>query len=326
MAALGVVDWAQRRVLVTGATGLLGGWLVRALLARGADVVAIVRDAVPRSFLDEEGLFPQITACRGDVRDRSLVGRVLGEYEIETVFHLAAQTIVPIANASPLSTFETNVAGTWTVLEEARLSPTVRETILASSDKAYGATDDLPYKETHPLVGRTPYDVSKSCADLIAQAYAHTWSLNVCVVRCGNLFGGGDRNYNRLVPGVIRDILSGRRPILRSDGSPVRDYIYVEDAASAYLRLAAAMRADDTLCGRAFNFSLEKPMRVLELVETVLRVMGSDLTPDIRATARSELSEQYLDSSAAREVLGWEAEVSLEEGLARTVEWYRARP
>lgn len=326
MAAVGVDGWAQRRVLVTGATGLLGGWLVRALLARGADVVAIVRDDVPRSFLDEEGLFPRITACRGDVRDRSLVGRVLVEYEIETVFHLAAQTIVPIANASPLSTFETNVAGTWTVLEEVRLCPTVRETILASSDKAYGASDSLPYKESHPLVGRTPYDVSKSCADLIAQAYAHTWAVNVCVVRCGNLFGGGDRNYNRLVPGVIRDVLSGRRPLLRSDGSPVRDYIYVEDAANAYVRLAEAMRSDETLRGRAFNFSLEKPVRVLELVETVLRVMGSDLTPDVRGTARAELSEQYLDASAARSELGWEAEVPLEEGLARTVEWYRARP
>lgn len=317
-------SWRQRRVLVTGATGLLGGWLVQALLLRGADVVAIVRDDVPRSFLDEEGLLGRVTACRGDVCDAPLVGRVLAEYEIATVFHLAAQTIVPIAHASPLSTFETNIKGTWTVLEEARLCPFVGEVLVASSDKAYGTSDALPYLETHPMQGRAPYDVSKSCADLIAQAYAHTWSLNVSVVRCGNLFGGGDRNYNRLVPGVIRDITSGRRPVLRSDGSPVRDYIYVEDAALAYILLAEAMRADTSLRGQAFNFSLETPVRVLDLVTTILRVMGSDLEPDIRATAKVELLAQYLDASAARTRLGWRPSVALEEGLAYTVDWYRA--
>jgi CDP-glucose 4,6-dehydratase len=317
-------DWAQRRVLVTGATGLLGGWLVRSLLDQGAEVVAIVRDEVPRSYLHEEGLIGQVTACRGDVCDAPFVGRVLAEYEVATVFHLAAQTIVPIANASPLSTFETNIKGTWTVLEEARLCPFVGEVLVASSDKAYGASDALPYRESHPLQGKAPYDVSKSCADLIAQAYASTWSLNVCVVRCGNLFGGGDLNYNRLVPGVIRDITFGRRPVLRSDGSPVRDYIYVEDAARAYVLLAEAMRADASLRGEAFNFSLETPVRVLDLVETILRVMGSELEPDVRATAKVELLAQYLDASAARTRLGWRPSVTLEDGLARTVDWYRA--
>ncbi len=200
--------------------------------------MAIVRDSVPRTLLEEDGLYDRITVCRGDICEADLVSRVLAEYEVQTVFHLAAQTIVPIANRSPLSTFEANIAGTWTVLEASRLVETITEVVIASSDKAYGRSDQLPYTERHPLQGRTPYDVSKSCADLIGQAYAHTWALNVCIVRCGNLIGGGDRNFNRLVPGVIRDVMSGRRPVLRSDGSPRRDYIYVEDAARAYRQLA----------------------------------------------------------------------------------------
>ena len=252
-------EWDQRRTLVTGATGLLGGWIVRELVSRGAEVVALVRDEVPGTFIELEDLRQHIIVCRGDVTDPSLVGRVLAEYEVETVFHLAAQTIVPIANQSPLSTFETNIAGTWTVLEAVRLGASGAEVVVASSDKAYGLSTHLPYREDYPLQGRSPYDVSKSCADLIAEAYAATWSANVCVVRCGNLFGGGDRNYSRLIPGVIRDVMSGRRPVLRSDGSPLRDYIYAEDAARAYLLLAAAMRTDVSLRGSAFNFSLEAP-------------------------------------------------------------------
>jgi CDP-glucose 4,6-dehydratase len=314
--------WGQRRVLVTGATGLLGGWLVRDLVQRDADVVAIVRDSVPRTFVEEEDLLGRITVCHGDVCDASLVARVMAEYEVQTVFHLAAQTIVPIANRSPVSTFETNVAGTWTVLEQARLIDGVGEVLVASSDKAYGQSDQLPYRESHPLQGRTPYDVSKSCADLIAQAYAHTFGLNVCVVRCGNLFGGGDRNFNRLVPGVIRDVISGRRPLLRSDGSPIRDYIYVEDAARAYVELAAAMRSDPSLRGTPFNFSLESPVPALELVRMILEIMGSQLEPDILSTSSGELAEQYLDASAAHDRLGWQPEVTLREGLARTVDWY----
>lgn len=313
---------AKRRVLVTGATGLLGGWLVRELVSREADVVAIVRDGVPRTFLKEERLEERVTVCRGDVREMDVTRRVLAEYEIDTVFHLAAQTIVPIANASPLSTFETNVAGTWILLEACRLAGSVASVVVASSDKAYGPSDRLPYLESHRLEGRSPYDVSKSCADLIAQAYAHTYGLNVGIVRCGNLFGGGDRNYNRLVPGVIRDVMSRARPILRSDGSPVRDYIYAEDAAKAYVLFAEALLADGTLSGTAFNFSLERPVTVLELVQMVLSTMGSELAPDVRGTASAELSEQYLDASAARSRLGWKPAVDLEGGLARTVAWY----
>jgi CDP-glucose 4,6-dehydratase len=316
--------WQQRRVLVTGATGLLGGWTVRELVRRGADVVAIERDSVPGTFIEVEDLAGRITVCRGDVTDASLVRRVLAEYEVETVFHLAAQTIVPIANRSPMSTFETNIAGTWTVLEAVRLGGSAAEVVVASSDKAYGPSTRLPYREDYPLQGRTPYDVSKSCADLIAQAYAATWSTNVCIARCGNLFGGGDRNFNRLIPGVIRDVMSGRRPVLRSDGTPVRDYIYAEDAARAYLLLASAMRSDGTLRGTPFNFSLEAPKSALEIVKLILQVMGSKLAPDIRAHANGELEEQYLDASAAHSRLGWRAEVPLGEGIKRTVDWYEA--
>ncbi len=278
MAAVGLdPEWEQRQTLVTGATGLLGGWMVRELVDRGANVVAIIRDEVPGTFIDVEDLRHRITVCRGDVTDASLVGRVLAEYEVKTVFHLAAQTIVPIAKRSPLSTFETNITGTWTVLEAVRLCGAEAEVVVASSDKAYGPSGHLPYREEDPVQGRTPYDVSKSCADLIARAYAATWSANVCVVRCGNLFGGGDRNYSRLVPGVIRDVMCGRRPVLRSDGTPVRDYIYAEDAARAYLLLASAMRTDPSLRGSPFNFSLETPRSALEVVNLILEVMGSDL-------------------------------------------------
>lgn len=324
MATVGLdPGWNQRRVLVTGATGLLGGWVVRELATHGADVVAIVRDSVPGTFLETEGMWGRISVCRGDVTDAPLVRRVLAEYEAQTVFHLAAQTIVPIANRSPISTFETNIAGTWVVLESVRLSGQDIEVVVASSDKAYGPSTRLPYREDYPLQGRTPYDVSKSCADLIAQAYAATWSTNVCVVRCGNLFGGGDRNYNRLIPGVIRDVMSGRRPVLRSDGTPVRDYIYAEDAARAYLLLASAMRMDSSLRGSPFNFSLESPTTALEVVKVILEAMGSDLPPDIRANATRELEVQYLDASAARSRLRWQPEVSLVEGLKRTVDWYK---
>jgi len=274
--------------------------------------------------MEVEDLSGRITVCRGDVTDASLVRRVLAEYEVETIFHLAAQTIVPIANRSPISTFETNIAGTWTVLEAARIGTPGAEVVVASSDKAYGPSSRLPYREDYPLHGRSPYDVSKSCADLISQSYATTWSMNVCVVRCGNLFGGGDRNYNRLVPGVIRDVMSGRRPVLRSDGTPVRDYIYAEDAAHAYLLLATAMRRDASLRGSPFNFSLEAPTSALSVVNLILEVMGSELEPDIQARASGELEEQYLDASAAHARLGWQAQIPLAEGIKRTVEWYRA--
>jgi CDP-glucose 4,6-dehydratase len=262
---------------------------------------------------------------RGDVRDPGTIERTLGEYEVETVFHLAAQTIVGIANANPLSTLETNIGGTWVLLEACRRSPGVRQIVVASSDKAYGAHEVLPYGEDAPLRGRHPYDVSKACADMLAQSYAASFQLPVCVTRCGNLYGGGDLNWNRLVPGTVRSALRGEPPIIRSDGTFVRDYFYVEDAALAYLALAERMAAQPELAGEAFNFSTERQISARDLALLVLREAGRpDLALDIRASARNEIERQYLDASKARRVLGWRPRFDLEEGLRRTIAWYRA--
>lgn len=316
--------WNERPVLVTGGTGLLGSWLVRALLERGAAVVTLVRDWVPENGLLRSGALDRVTVVRGDVCDQQTVERALGEYEIDTLFHLAAQTIVGIANRNPLSTFESNIKGTWTVLEACRRSPAVRQIVVASSDKAYGTHDELPYSEAAPLQGRHPYDVSKSCADLIAQSYAVTYGLPVAVTRCGNLYGGGDLNWNRIVPGTVRSALQGKRPIIRSDGSNVRDYFYVEDGALAYITLAERLALHRGLAGEAFNFSNEIQMTVLDIARMVLRLAGrEDLQPDVRAEASNEIPHQYLDAAKARKVLGWRPRFSLEEGLAKTIEWYR---
>jgi len=318
------MDWSHRGVLVTGGTGLLGGWLVEALLARGADVTCLVRDVVPFSRLVLEGLDRKVIVAPGDVRDQAALERILGEREIRTVFHLAAQTIVTVANRNPVSTFESNVAGTWAVLEACRRSPLVSEIVVASSDKAYGEQTVLPYSEDMPLQGRNPYDASKSCADLVAQSYAHTWDVPVVVTRCGNFYGGGDLNFNRLVPGVLRDLYEGRRPVIRSDGSFVRDYLYAEDGADAYLCAAEALAERHEIVGRAFNFSVEQPMTVLEVVARLQAVMGTDLEPDVRGEASHEIHAQYLDATRARTELGWKPEVGLDEGLRRTAAWYRA--
>ncbi len=316
--------WRDRPVLVTGATGLLGSWLVKRLLVLEADVVALVRDWVPQSEMVSGGLLDRVKVVRGDVRDGPLLERILGEYEIDTVFHLAAQTIVGIANRNPLSTFETNIGGTWALLEACRRSPRVQQIVVASSDKAYGDHDDLPYDEDTPLVGRHPYDVSKSCADLIAQSYARTYGLPVCVTRCGNLYGGGDLNWNRIVPGTIRSVLHGERPVIRSDGQFIRDYFYVEDGAIAYTDLAQKMSLDRQLIGECFNFSNELQVTVLDLVNQILSQLGADLEPDIRNEATGEIRHQYLDAGKARTRLGWEPAFSLAAGLDRTIAWYRA--
>jgi CDP-glucose 4,6-dehydratase len=316
--------WHERPVLVTGCTGLLGSWLTRALVERGASVVGLIRDWVPQSELFYSGLVDHIRVVRGDARNQEGVERALGEYEIDTVFHLAAQTIVGIANRNPISTFESNIRGTWCVLEACRRSPLVQQIIVASSDKAYGAHTHLPYSERAPLQGRHPYDVSKSCADLIAQSYAATYDLPVCVTRCGNLYGGGDLNWNRLVPGTIRSALRGERPIIRSDGSYIRDYFYVEDGVLAYLTLAEQLHQRRELAGQAFNFSNEIQVTALELVHEILQLTGrDDLDPDIRAEVRHEIPHQYLDASKARQVLRWRPWFSLQEGLKRTIHWYR---
>lgn len=324
VADLGVSFWRDRPVLVTGASGLVGGAVVRLLLERGADVACLLRDWVPDSELVRGGLLARARVVRGDVRDQALLERALGEHEARTVIHLAAQTTVPVANRNPVSTFESNVAGTWALLEACRRSPQVGQVVVASSDKAYGEHARLPYDEDAPLLARHPYDVSKACADLVAQSYAATWGLPVAISRCGNFFGPGDLNWNRIVPGTVRSLLRGERPVVRSDGRFVRDYFYVEDGAAAYLLLAEALARDPGLGGRAFNFSNEQPLTVLELVERLQAVLGSALEPDVRNEASHEIRAQYLSAARARSELGWAPLFSLEQGLERTVAWYRA--
>lgn len=314
--------WRDRPTLVTGATGLVGGWLVRRLVKLGADVTCLVRDWVPRSELVSAGLVESTNVVRGDVRDQAVLERMLGEYEIDTVIHLAAQTIVGIANRNPVSTFETNIAGTWALLEACRRSPKVRQIVLASSDKAYGEHTHLPYSEDFALQGRHPYDVSKSCGDLIAQSYAETYGLPVVITRCGNFYGGGDLNWNRIVPGTIRSVLRGDAPVVRSDGLYVRDYFYVEDGAAAYTLLAERLAADPGMGGQAFNFSNESQVTVREVVDKILRAMGSDLRPDVRNQATNEIRNQYLSAEKARTKLDWRPLFTLDEGLERTIRWY----
>ena len=315
--------WQDRPTFVTGATGLLGSSLVRRLMEAGADVVCLVRDWVPQSDFVRSGLIERVKVVRGDVRDQALLERVLGEYEIDAVFHLAAQTIVSIANRNPVSTLETNIAGTWTLLEASRRSPSVKAIILASSDKAYGDHEKLPYNETAALQGRHPYDVSKSCADLIAQAYAVTYKTPVAITRCGNFYGGGDLNWNRIVPGTIRSVLRSQRPVIRSDGKYIRDYFYIEDGAAAYMLLAERLGASPELRGEAFNFSNEVQVTVLDLVKRILKLMGSGLEPEIRNEATNEILHQYLSAEKARRVLGWKPLFTLDDGLQATIEWYR---
>ncbi len=308
---------------MTGATGLVGSWVVKRLAELGADVVDPVRDWIPQSELVRVRLIDQVRVARGMFADQAGLERVLGEYEIDTVIHLAAQTIVTIANRNPVSTFETNIGGTWSLLEACRRSPKVRAIVMASSDKAYGDSDALPYDETTPLNGRHPYDVSKSCADLLTSTYATTYDLPVVTTRCGNFYGGGDLNWNRIVPGTIRSILRGERPIVRSDGLFVRDYFYVEEGALAYTMLAEKLSRDPTLRGEAFNFSTELQVPVLELVAKIGALMGSGLSPDVRNEASHEIRHQYLSAKKARRRLAWAPTFTLEEGLGRTIRWYR---
>ena len=315
--------WRDRPVLVTGATGLLGGWIVKALVELDADVVCLVRDWVPQSEVVRAGVLERVKVARGDVRDQAVLERVLNEFEIQTVLHLAAQTIVGTANRNPVSTFETNVAGTWAMLEATRRCPTVKQVVLASSDKAYGDQPNLPYTEDMPLQGRHPYDASKSCADLVGQSFAHVYGVPVAITRCGNFYGGGDLNWNRIVPGTIRSILRGTPPVIRSDGMFVRDYIYAEDAVQAYLFLAEKLSAAPELRGEAFNFSNESQVTVVDLVQKISAMMGSKLMPDIRNEASNEIRHQFLSAEKARRVLGWTPQFTLDSGLERTIAWYR---
>jgi CDP-glucose 4,6-dehydratase len=315
--------WLDRPTLVTGGTGLVGSWLVRRLVENGADVVCLVRDWVPQSELVLSRQIEKVKTVRGDVREQSVLERVLGEYEIDTVIHLAAQTIVTIANRNPVSTFETNIRGTWCLLEACRRSPRVKQVVVASSDKAYGDQETMPYSEEMPLQGRHPYDVSKSCADLIAQTYAETYQLPVVISRCGNFFGGGDLNWNRIIPGTIRSVLRRLRPVIRSDGKYIRDYFYVEDGAVAYMLLAEKLAEKPELGGHAFNFSYENQIDVLGIVQKILKLMDSNLEPEILNQAPNEILHQYLSAAKARQMLAWRPQFSIEEGLLKTISWYR---
>ena len=315
--------WSGRNALVTGATGLLGGWLVKDLVEQGAEVVALIRDGAPKSMLVREGWINRINTVNGGLENEDLLRRTMGEYAVDTVFHLAAQAIVGVAKVDPVATLKANVQGTWNVLEAARQTQ-VKQIVVASSDKAYGSSDELPYREEQPLRGRYPYDVSKSCTDLISTMYAATYQLPVVIARCANLFGGGDLNFSRTIPGAILATLQGERFLIRSDGKFVRDFLYVKDAASAYLRLAEALADNRSLAGEAFNFSLEIRPTVLDLVQNVLEMMQSEhLVPIIQNIASTEIREQYLSAEKARRILGWKPIYTLQAGLRETIDWYR---
>ena len=312
----------MKNVFVTGGTGFLGSYLVKKLVNYGANVTILVRDYVPQSniYIGEE--YKKVNSVQGSLEDYLLIERILGEYEIETVFHLAAQAIVGVANRNPLGTFISNIEGTWNILEAARKSPLIKQVIVASSDKAYGDQEKLPYDENMPLQGKHPYDVSKSCADLIAQTYYETYKLPVCITRCGNLYGGGDLNFNRIIPQSIQSILNKEAPVIRSDGSFIRDYFYVEDAVEAYINLAEKVE-ELSLGGQAFNFSNEIQLTVLELVNKILNIMGSDIKPIILNQGSNEIIHQYLSAKKARMVLGWSPNHTIDEGLSKTIEWYK---
>ncbi|WP_249705316.1 GDP-mannose 4,6-dehydratase [Bacillus zhangzhouensis] len=314
--------WNGKNVFVTGCTGLLGSYLVKELIDQGANVTGLVRDQVPRSNLYQGSQFEKMNVVQGALEDMQTIERALGEYEIDTVFHLAAQAIVGVANRHPVSTFEANILGTWNVLEACRRQPLIKRVIVASSDKAYGDQEQLPYDEEMPLNGKHPYDVSKSCADLISHTYYNTYGLPVCITRCGNLYGGGDLNFNRIIPRTIQLVLEGKTPEIRSDGTFIRDYFYIEDAVKAYLLLAEKME-EKGLAGEAFNFSNEIQLTVLELVDKILKAMGSDLKPRILNQGTHEIKHQYLSAEKARKLLDWKPDYSIDEGLEKTIEWYR---
>lgn len=314
--------WNNKNVFITGGTGFLGSYLVKKLVNYGANVTILVRDYIPQSniYVGEE--YKKVNVVHGALEDYLLIERTLGEYEIDTVFHLAAQAIVGVANRNPLGTFKSNIEGTWNILETARKSPLIKQVIVASSDKAYGDQEKLPYDENMPLQGKHPYDVSKSCADLIAQTYYETYKLPVCITRCGNLYGGGDLNFNRIIPQSIQSILNNEAPVIRSDGSFIRDYFYIEDAVDAYINLAEKV-VELNLGGQAFNFSNEIQLTVLELVNKILKIMGSSMKPIILNQGSNEIIHQYLSAKKARTVLGWSPNYTIDEGLSKTIEWYK---
>lgn len=315
--------WVERPVFVTGGGGYVGSWLVKGLLDCGAEVICLLRDGVPQNNLKLLDIEDQIVRVTGDICNDALIERAINEYEADTVFHLAAQSLVGTANRSPVGTFESNIRGTWTVLDAARRVSTVTRVVVASSDKAYGSAPTLPYNEDFPMSGLHPYDASKSCTDIIARTYAHTYDLPVTVTRCANIYGGGDLNFNRIVPDTIKHLVEGRAPVIRSDGTFLRDYLYVEDAVHAYLRLAERT-ADTDVRGLAFNIGIGKPISVLDVVNTLIAIHGTNVEPVIQNRAKAEIHSQYLDCTRATELLGWAPQNDLQAGLKKAYDWYAA--
>ncbi|MBR9699246.1 NAD-dependent epimerase/dehydratase family protein [Candidatus Woesearchaeota archaeon] len=316
--------WKDKNVFVTGATGIVGSTLVSFLLEKKAHVTILLKDDVPNSNLILSGNIKKVNIVRGILEDYKLLHRTVHEYEIDTVFHLGAQAIVQTANRSPLPTFETNIRGTWNILEAARTSALIKRVVIASSDKAYGDQERLPYTEDAPLIGRHPYDVSKSCADLLSQAYAHSYDLPVAIARCANIYGPGDLNFNRIVPETMKAVLDDENPKIRSDGKFIRDYIYVKDVANAYMELAEQLDNKEVK-GQAFNFSAGNKLTVLEIVEIILKIAGKkELKPVILNQAKNEIRDQYLDAAKAKKILNWKAKYGLEESLKQTFDWYKS--
>lgn len=314
--------WEGRNVFVTGADGFIGGWLAKTLADSGANVAVVVRDIKKKSSLDIMQIRGKVNIVLGDIIDYKICERIINEYKIDTCFHLAAQAIVGIANKSPLSTFESNIKGTWNILEACRINGSVRRIVVASSDKAYGSQKNLPYTEESPLLGLYPYDASKACADIIAQSYFKSYGLPISITRSANTYGGGDMNFSRIIPDMIVSLLQGRQPVIRSDGTPERDYMYVKDAVYAYLTLAENLGRKEIM-GQAFNFGSGKPVSVIQLYQKIASLLIKNTKPKILAKAAREIDRQYLSIEKAKKALKWQPKYSLDEGLRETIEWYK---
>ena len=314
--------WQNKNVFITGGNGFLGSWLVKELLEKEANIIVLIYEEDPRSNFYKWELDKKVIKIKGQIEDYNLLKSIINKYEIATVFHLAAQPLVTIALRDPLHTFESNIRGTYNLLEACRNSQFIKEIVIASSDKAYGDHDKQPYTEEFALQGKHPYDVSKSCTDLLAQTYAKTYKLPVVITRSGNFYGGGDLYFDRIIPHAIAQYLMNKKPQLRSDGTHKRDYVYIKDVVDAYITLAEKLH-DKNLSGHGFNFGLGKGVSVLEIVETIKKLMNSNLEPEILDTAKAEIQEQYLNAEKISKVVGWKPQYSLEEGLKETIEWYK---
>lgn len=314
--------WNKKKVLVTGADGFIGSWLAKSLVESRAVTIVVVRDLKTDNCLDLHNLREKVTQVQGDILDRELLKRVFKEYPINICFHLAAQTIVTVARRLPVSTFENNIKGTWNILEACRMSKTVKGLVVASSDKAYGQQEKLPYTEDQPLLGLYPYDASKACADILARCYFRTYGLPVAVTRNANTYGGGDLHMDRIVPGTIVSVLKGEIPIIRSDGTLTRDYMYIKDAVAGYLLLAENLEREEVR-GEAFNFGTGKPVSVLKLFNKIIKLCGKKVKPKILNQAKCEIQDQYLSIGKAKKILGWRPKYNLDEGLKETIKWYK---